>query len=69
MPRFEYKGTKKGDKVSGEVVADNERDARRKLKVDKIFAKTLKVKTFPKIRQFGPFGGIPKKKYWAFRRN
>ena len=66
MPRFEYKGTKKGDKVSGEIVADNERDARRKLKVDKIFAKTLKVKTFPKIRQFGPFGGIPKKEVLGF---
>ena len=66
MPRFEYKGTKKGDKVSGEIVADNERDARRKLKVDKIFAKTLKVKTFPKIRQIGPFGGIPKKEVLGF---
>lgn len=66
MPRFEYKGTQKSEKVTGEVVGDNERDARRKLKSDKIIAKSLKEKKFPVIRQFGPIGGVPKKETLGF---
>lgn len=66
MPRFEYKGTQKSEKVTGEIVGDNERDARRKLKSDKIIAKSLKEKKFPVIRQFGPIGGVPKKETLGF---
>ncbi|MGB0965818.1 MAG: type II secretion system F family protein [Litorivicinus sp.] len=66
MPRYGYKGTRKGEKVEGELVADNDRDARRKLKVDKIVAKTLKQKAFPVVRQFGPFGGVNKKEILNF---
>ena len=66
MPRFEYKGKRKGDKVVGEIVADNERDARRKLKAERISADKLKQKSFPVVRQFGPFGGVSKKELLNF---
>ena len=66
MPRFEYKGKRKGDKVVGEIVADNERDARRKLKAERISADKLKQKAFPVVRQFGPFGGVSKKELLNF---
>ena len=66
MPRFAYKGTKKNDKVEGEIVADNVRDARKKLKTERIFAKSIKQKSFPVVRQIGPFGGVGKKEILNF---
>ena len=67
MPRFEYKGTQKGTKVSGELVADNPRDAKRTLKQQRIVADVIKEKPFPKVApKIGPFGGIPRKELLSF---
>lgn len=66
MPRFEYTGTLKGEKTTGEIVADNERDAKKRLKADKVVVKTVKSKGFPVVRQFGPFGGVPQKELVGF---
>ena len=67
MPRFEYKGTQKGAKVAGELVADNPREAKRALKQKRIVANLIKEKSFPKVPpKFGPFGGIPRKELLGF---